>query len=70
MAKARRKDQYEVYRYDGSNEVLNRIYDEVVDGPLWIVNDWKGRKPIMAGSAEEALAIYRAKYATETNEEG
>jgi hypothetical protein len=47
-----------VTRYTGGNEYIDRYLEDEV---WWIVQGPTGRRPIEAGTAEEALAIYNAK---------
>ena len=45
----------------GTNEILDRLYDELADGPLWIVQGSTGRRPVLAPSEAQAVAKYKAQ---------
>jgi hypothetical protein len=59
--KGRRKVSMKVNEYVvGSNERLDSIYEDA-DGLLWIVEGPNGRIPVLADSAEEAMADYKGR---------
>lgn len=49
----------EITKYErGTNPILDKIYDETTDGPLWIIQGSTGRRPVLAGSEAEAKERY------------
>lgn len=53
----------------GTNELLDRIYNPTQDGPVWIVQGNRGRRPILALTGEEALVEYKRNDVAEDVEE-
>ena len=49
----------QVHRYEGGNHIIDRLLSEhFPDDVVWIVNGVNGKRPMVAGSGEEAKARY------------